>query len=169
MYVLADFWYDFFCGVTCSAAATGFHSTAPRGVAFDATVPEVALDMSEFLDKFVRCPFSDSAFPWRCRTCSLSSRSSSSLLWRRGYTPRIPSCRTFGGRCPHCEHKITVVAQRQFPVVLQTIEIPLLLDTVIDVLVVQLVQIFHVVVQLPIPMSRLFVGPKRFPSSASTR
>ena len=49
--------------------------------------------------------------------------------------------------------KIPVVAQRQFPVVLQTIDIPQLLDTVIDVLVAQVVQVivFPVVVQRPIP------------------
>ena len=33
---------------------------------------------------------SDSAFPWKCRTCSLSSMSSSSLSWRRGNPSWIP-------------------------------------------------------------------------------
>ena len=32
-------------------------------VAGDATVPEVALDMSEFLDKVVRCPFMQRQVP----------------------------------------------------------------------------------------------------------
>ena len=59
-----------------------------------------------------------------------------------------------GGQCP-CQAglqvvKIPVVAQRQFPMVFQTIDTTQLLDTVIDVLVLQVVQVvvFLVVVQL---------------------
>ena len=50
-----------------------------------------------------------------------------------------------GGQCPDYTGlqvvKIPVVAQRQFPLVFQTMDIPQLLDTVIDVPVVQVVQL----------------------------
>ena len=49
----------------------------------------------EFLDKVVRCPFTQRQLPpmvQRCRTCSLSPV----------VLGRFFSCRTFGGRCPCC-------------------------------------------------------------------
>ena len=81
-------------------------SEHPCGVAFDATVPEVALDMSEFLDKVLRCPFMHRQVPPMVQTV-LFRGGAALAVYRPGrcrgaeaIRSWIPSCRTFGGRCP---------------------------------------------------------------------
>ena len=80
-------------------------------MAFDATVPEVALDMSEFLDKVVRCPLCNDRCP----------------EWFRQCFSVFSSGGTVGGRCPCYFLQLPCRGAEALPMVqtvLRTIAIP---------------------------------------------
>ena len=89
---------------------------------------------------------------------------------------RFPSCSWTWWSMPYYAGvqvvKLPVVGKRQFPMIFETTHILQLLDTLINVPVVQVVQLpgsFTGLCRGRFPWSRLLVGPKSFPSSSSTR
>ena len=107
--------------------------------------------------------------PWFFHSCSSSTRSSSSFSWRRGYSHGL-DCSSRPSRFPYCfiwwsmsllrwSCISFVVAQRHIHMVqpvLRTIKFPqLLVDTVIDVLAVQVLQVPEIVYILVVAQRQL--------------